>query len=184
MSERTKNIATEIALTVGAIAGLLCVVTAIVGVSFGLSPLVFRSESMSPEIDVGDVAIARSVPASDVSVGDIVSVSRADGTRITHRVVSVDSRVGNSTTMTLRGDANNVVDSAPYTVTTVDRVVFDIPKLGYVLSWFANPFSWAIATLLTLGLLWAAFRPDKRFRRTDRGRHAAPASSNRSRYAA
>ncbi|GAA1456619.1 signal peptidase I [Williamsia maris] len=184
MSERTKNIGTEIALTVGAIAGVLCVVFAIVGVSFGLSPLVFRSESMSPAINVGDVAIARSVPASDVSVGDIVSVSREDGTRITHRVVSIDSRVGNSTTMTLQGDANNVVDSAPYTVTSVDRVVFDIPKLGYVLSWFANPFSWAVATLLTLGLLWAAFRPDKRFRRTHRGRHAAPAPSDRSRYAA
>ena len=149
MADRTKKYVIEIALTVGAIAGLLCVVAAIASVAFGLSPLVFRSDSMSPAIDVGDVAISRSVPANDVSAGDIVSVSRPDGTRITHRVVSIDSVVGNSTTMTLRGDANTIDDPEPYTATTVDRVLFHIPNLGYMVSWFANPYTWAIATLLT-----------------------------------
>ncbi|PYE14547.1 signal peptidase I [Williamsia limnetica] len=172
MSDRVKKVAVEIALTVGALAGLLCVIIAIVGVSFGLSPLIFRSDSMSPAIDVGDVAISRSIPAADVAAGDIVSVSRPDGTRITHRVVSIDAHVGNSTTMTLRGDSNNVDDPQPYTVTTVDEILFHIPNLGYVLSWFANPYSWALATLSTLGLLWLAFRPDKLFRKTSSGRHA------------
>lgn len=178
MSYRAKRYFLEAALTVGAIAGLLCVITAIVGVAFGLSPLIFRSGSMAPTIDVGDVAISRSVPAADVAVGDIVSVSRPDGTRITHRVASVDSRVGNSTTMILRGDANSINDPEPYTTTTVDRVLFHIPHLGYVLSWFANPYSWAMATLLTLALLWAAFRPDKSLRQVSPGRHTS--SSTRS----
>ncbi|WP_207842724.1 signal peptidase I [Williamsia soli] len=176
MSDRAKKIALEVTLTVGAITGVLCVFTAIVSASLGLSPLIFRSDSMSPAIDVGDVAISRSVPAGDVAAGDIVSVMRPDGTRITHRVVSIDSRVGNSTTMTLRGDANSIEDSEPYTVSTVDEVLFHIPNLGYVLSSFASPFSWAVATLFTLGLLCLAFRPDKLIRRTSQGRHTGSMS--------
>lgn len=183
MSDRVRKYVTEAALTIGALAGLLCVITAIASVTFGLSPLVFRSDSMSPAIDVGDVAISRSVPATDVSAGDIVSVSRPDGTRITHRVVSIDSVVGNSTTMTLRGDANSINDPEPYTVKTVDRVLFHIPELGYVLSWFANPYTWAIAALLTLGLLWATFRPEHLPHKTNPSDRAAP-SSTRTRNAA
>lgn len=179
MNTRARKIITEVALTVGAIAGVLCVVAAVVSASFGLSPLVFRSNSMAPAIDVGDVAISRSVPAADVRPGDIVSVSRADGTRITHRVVSIDARVGNSTTMTLRGDANNVADPEPYTVTSAERVVFRVPGLGVVLTLFANPYSWMIAALLTLGLLFVAFRPDKKPREMSSGRHSAIPSTQK-----
>ncbi|MGJ0119637.1 signal peptidase I [Williamsia sp. MIQD14] len=179
MAPRTRRYLTETALTLGAIAGVLCVLAAVAGVAFGLSPLVFRTGSMAPTIGVGDVAIAQSVPASGVAVGDIVSVTRPDGERVTHRVASIDARVGNSTTMTLRGDANNVADAAPYTVTSVDRVLFDVPKLGYVLGVFASPYAWVLATLATLGLLWIAFGPDRRAPGTAasgrHARHAAPA---------
>lgn len=174
MTVRARRIVVEVALTLGALAGVLCVVIAVVGVSFGMSPLVVRSGSMEPTIGVGDVAIARSVPANDARVGDIVSVTRPDGTRITHRVMTIDARVGNSTTMTLRGDANPAADAEPYTVTSVDRVAFHIPKLGYVLSWFATPYVWALASLVVLGLLWVAFRPDTRWRARAHGRHSRP----------
>ncbi|KQS00700.1 hypothetical protein ASG12_07500 [Williamsia sp. Leaf354] len=178
MTPRTRRYVAETALTLGAIAGVLCVLAAVAGVAFGLSPLMFRTGSMAPTIGVGDVAIARSVPASNVAVGDIVSVTRPDGERVTHRVASIDARVGNSTTMTLRGDANTVADAAPYTVTAVDRVMFDIPKLGYVLGVFASPYAWVLATLATLGLLWIAFCPDRRTPHAPapgrHARHAAP----------
>ncbi len=172
MSARSRKILVETVLTVGALAGVLCVVVAIVSVAFGLSPLVVRSGSMSPTIATGDIAIARSVPANDVRIGDIVSVTRPDGTRVTHRVTTIDARVGNSTTMTLRGDANPVADAEPYTVTSVERVAFHIPKAGYVLTWFATPWVWALATLAVIGLLWLAFRPDRLWRARRHGRHA------------
>ncbi|WP_052688538.1 signal peptidase I [Williamsia herbipolensis] len=177
MTPRARRYLTEIALTVGAIAGVLCVLAAVAGVAFGLSPLVFRTDSMAPTIGVGDVAIARSVSASSVAVGDIVSVTRPDGERVTHRVATIDARVGNSTTLTLRGDANTVADAAPYTVTSVDRVVFDIPKLGYVMGVFASPYAWVLATMATLGLLWIAFGPDRRT-------PVAPVSGRHARHAA
>ncbi|WP_299575151.1 signal peptidase I [uncultured Williamsia sp.] len=172
MSARSRKIVVETALTVGALAGVLCVVVAIVSVAFGLSPLVVRSGSMTPTIATGDIAVARSVAATDVRVGDIVSVTRPDGTRVTHRVTTIDARVGNSTTMTLRGDANPVADAEPYTVTSVDRVAFHIPKAGYVLTWFATPWVWALATMAVLGLLWVAFRPDRLWHARRHGRHA------------
>lgn len=172
MSARRRKILVETALTVGALAGVLCVVVAIVSVAFGLSPLVVRSGSMAPTIATGDIAVARSVPATDVGVGDIVSVTRPDGTRVTHRITAIDARVGNSTTMTLRGDANPVPDAETYTVTSVERVAFHVPKAGYVLTWFATPWVWALATLAVVGLLWLAFRPDRLWRARRHGRHA------------
>ncbi|SIS21958.1 signal peptidase I [Williamsia sterculiae] len=180
MSDRAKKYLTETALTVGALAGVLCVLVAIVSVVGGFSPLVVRSGSMSPTIGVGDIAVARTVPADDVHVGDIVSVTRADGARVTHRVAQIQTRVGNSTTMTLHGDANRVPDAEPYTVTTVDRVAFHVPKLGYVLTWFATPYVWALTTLVVLALLWIAFRPDRSWRQSQRGRHSTAPRRSRS----
>lgn len=174
MTPRARKILVETALTVGAVAGVLCIVIAIVSIAFGLTPLVVRSGSMAPTIGVGDIAVARSVPADDVRVGDVVSVTRADGTRVTHRITTISARVGNSTTITLRGDANPVADAEPYTVTSADRVAFHIPKAGYVLTWFATPWVWALATIAVLGLLWLAFRPDRLWRSRHHGRHSAP----------
>ena len=117
MSARSRKILVETVLTVGALAGVLCVVVAIVSVAFGLSPLVVRSGSMSPTIATGDIAIARSVPANDVRIGDIVSVTRPDGTRVTHRVTTIDARVGKITTTV---GANSVTATQKATQLTVD----------------------------------------------------------------
>ncbi len=78
---------------------------------------VFRSGSMSPEITTGSLASARTVPATDLSVGDIVSVVNGQGTRITHRVYQLDQQAGNSFTVTRKGDANAKPDVEPYFVT-------------------------------------------------------------------
>ncbi|NLG47963.1 MAG: signal peptidase I, partial [Gordonia sp.] len=62
----------ELALNVGAVLGLMCIVAAIASMLFGITPLVFRSGSMSPEIPTGSLAIARTVDAQDLRVGDVV----------------------------------------------------------------------------------------------------------------
>ncbi len=40
----------EIALNIGAVAGLICVLGAAASFMFGIKPLIFRSGSMSPDI--------------------------------------------------------------------------------------------------------------------------------------
>ncbi|MGU3435800.1 signal peptidase I [Actinomycetes bacterium M1A6_2h] len=149
----------ETALTVGALLGLLCIAAAMAAMLFGITPLVFRSGSMSPTVTTGSVALGHDIPATNARVGDIVSVDRADGSRITHRVQSIESVAGNSVTLTLKGDANPASDPSPYIVTTVTKVVAHVPYLGYFVAWLSTPFAWATGAVLSLSLVWIAFRP-------------------------
>ena len=80
-------------------------------VVFDLTPIVVRSDSMSPEINRGDLVIARAASAGDVEVGDVISVENRAGVRVTHRVETVDP-FGSSIQFTLKGDANAVPDCA------------------------------------------------------------------------
>lgn len=132
MNGRALVVLRELALTVGAVAGVLCVVFTLLGAFVGVRPLVFTSGSMAPSIATGDLAVTRPVPLSRVSAGDVVSVFDAQGTRVTHRVVSLDP-------LRLKGDANAVVDPLPYVVEQVDLVLFSVPAGGYVLTWLSSP---------------------------------------------
>ena len=86
--------AVETVLTLGAVLGVLCVTWAVCAIAFGLTPLVLVSGSMSPAIEVGDLAVARAVPAERVVEGDVVSVRSPEGVRVTHRVVETHSLEG------------------------------------------------------------------------------------------
>ncbi|HEY0239704.1 MAG TPA: signal peptidase I, partial [Friedmanniella sp.] len=125
-----------------------------------MRPLIFRSGSMSPEIGTGALALAQQVPATDLAVGDVVSVLNARGVRITHRIrtVEVDGPVA---TLVLQGDANPVPDAEPYVVTRADRLFFHIDHLGYVIAWLGHRYVVFGAGVL-VGVLGAyAFRPDR-----------------------
>lgn len=140
----------QLALTLGAVAGVLCLAVMLAGFAFGVRPLVFLSGSMSPAIDTGALAIARTVPAADLGTGDIVSVPTPAGQRVTHRIVSIQHDQG-SATLLLKGDANQAIDASPYRVEGADVVLFSVPQVGYVLSWLASPVG-----LFSLGLYAAA----------------------------
>lgn len=143
---RAGALARQIALTLAALAGVVCIAVMVAGLAFGIRPLVFLSGSMGPSIDTGALAIARSAPAADLRVGDVVSVPTQAGQRVTHRIVTVDHHDG-AATLRLKGDANEVVDVAPYQVESADVVLFSIPEVGFVITWLASP-----AGLFLLGL--------------------------------
>ncbi|MFG1782275.1 signal peptidase I [Rhodococcus oryzae] len=149
----------DIALNVGAIAGLICVLAAAASFFFGIKPLIFRSGSMSPEISTGALALSKPVPASELSVGDIVSVENEQGTRITHRVHEIVSADSDSSVLILKGDANQDADISPYTVTEADRVFFSLPGLGYVVAWLSSPIAIFLGGAFVGGLMVIAFRP-------------------------
>lgn len=166
----TRRLAREAALWTGATLGSLCLLSLLAGWALGVTPLVFGSGSMSPAYDAGALGIAREVPAAEVAVGDVVSVSRADGGRVTHRVVAVERR-GSGALLSLRGDANAAPDPETYAVTSVDRVVAGVPVAGYVLNAAASPLGLLVTVLAVGSLLWLGFsggdRPAPR-RRTGR----------------
>ena len=148
-------------LILGAILGSLFLIAGIAAVTFDARALIFRSGSMAPAIETGALAFAQEVDASELAVGDIVSVKSSEGERITHRIVKI-SPAGKSASITLKGDANSVVDQQPYVVTSADRVLFDIPKLGYVVAWFSSPFGLILLGMYAAFLLSVMFRPRDR----------------------
>jgi signal peptidase I len=162
-------------LTLGALLGTLCIVMAVVGAAYDVKPLIFRSGSMAPAIPAGGLALAKPVDAAGLKAGDVVSV-RSEGTRITHRIKAVELD-GATAVLTLKGDANEVQDAHTYRVRSADRVFFDVPVAGYVLSYASGPVGVFLTGVLAALLVWLIFRPAHRHggSRRARGRRRAGA---------
>lgn len=143
-------------VTVGAAAGTLCMLVVGLCFAFGIRPLVFESGSMSPTIDAGDVAFARTIDVDDVEVGDVVSVVDSRGVRVTHRVVGVDDGE-----LTLRGDANPAADADRYRPERVQRVVLSVPKVGHVVEAVRSPLGLLVSAATAAALVAYAFRPGR-----------------------
>ena len=137
-------------LTGGAVLGVVCILLTIGSALFGLRPLVFQSGSMSPTIRTGALAISHRVDAASLEKGQVVSVPTGTGSRVTHRIVEV-THEGDAAILRLRGDANEATDATAYHVTHADRVLLDMPYIGYAVGWLSGP-----AGLFLLGL-YAAF---------------------------
>ncbi|BCN82388.1 signal peptidase I [Prescottella equi] len=152
----------NVALNVGAVLGVICVLATAVSLIFGIKPLIFRSGSMSPEIPTGALALSKEAAAVDLQAGDVVSVNNEQGTRITHRIHEIVSQEGDSTVLILKGDANAEPDPSPYAVTDVDRVFFSVPGLGYLVAWLSSPVAIFLGGVLAGGLLMLAFGPSGR----------------------
>ena len=123
-------------LTIGAVAGSLCLLATVIAPLVGVRPLIFLSGSMSPTIPAGSLALARTVDASSIDVGDIVTVP-SNGSFVTHRVVEVTHAPGRAT-MLLRGDGNKVDDDNVYEVASAPRTEIWVPHAGTVIAWFSR----------------------------------------------
>lgn len=160
MTRRWVRRSASVGLSVLAALGTIFLVVALAGFVFDVRVLVFKSGSMSPTIDAGALAFARSVDAPDLKVGDIVSVPVNDS-RVTHRVAEIN-HTGNSASLVLKGDANTVTDADPYSVKSADRVFLHLSKLGYVSNALAGPLGSFFGGILAATLLYLIFRPGGR----------------------
>lgn len=141
-----------LALNLAAVVGTVCLLVTAATLIFGLKPLVFVSGSMGPAIPTGSLGFAVPTPVQELDPGDVVSVVSADNVRITHRIVE-NSPSG----LVLKGDANPVADLQPYAVTSADKLIVSVPVIGYVVSWFGQPWMYFLAGLLCAYVLWYAF---------------------------
>ncbi len=164
----------NVLLWLGATCGALSLVAAILIGALGYVPLVFTSGSMSPDITAGSLGIATTVPASELEVGDVVSVETSEGTRVTHRIVTVDD-TGDSAVLTLQGDANDQPDAEPYTVSEADRVMFSVPWVGRVLTWLSSPIAFFVAGVLAAGVIFWIVSSARGRRRHDGDKAPGPA---------
>ncbi|WP_449408881.1 signal peptidase I [Microbacterium maritypicum] len=146
-------------LWVAALGGVVCIVLVILAVTAHITLIMFSTGSMSPTIPAGSVAIVQRVPASDVQIGDVVTVDREGELPITHRITSIaDGDAPEQRVITMRGDANASDDPFPYSVTTVRIVLFSVPGIATVIAGMGNPLVLggltAAATTLVVWAFW------------------------------
>ena len=185
MIERTRSrwarhMLSEVLLTVTAALGACCLLTALAATVLGLRFLVFQSGSMQPTIGTGALGVADRVEASKLRVGDVVGVRTPAGSHVTHRVVEVTQGARSATLLRMKGDANEVADPEPYSVTEADRVLFAIPGAGYVVSWLTSPAGTAALGLYAGWVTFMLLRGRTKGRPRRPGRHTS-ASGRRGR---
>ena len=99
----------------------------------GVQPTVIYSGSMSPTLQVGDIALIDEVDISEISEGDIVQyVSYDNVTLILHRLIEIYEDQGKTYYIT-KGDANDDPDFRPIEENRIiGKSIFTIPKLGWI----------------------------------------------------
>jgi len=120
----------------------------------GYKPAAVYSGSMVPTLGVGSLAVDRSVRASTVHVGDVVTFQDpfVKGRFVTHRIVRV-IHTDHGLAYWTRGDANASRD--PWTIQLPDRVGrvwFSVPDAGYVL-WYAHTREVRTALIMLASLI-------------------------------
>lgn len=164
----------DIALWAAAAAGVVCMALVVLALTANITLIMFRTGSMSPTITAGSVAVVQRVPASEVEVGDVVTVDRQGDLPVTHRVTSVSSGASeDERVITLRGDANAADDPYAYTVSTVRTVLFSVPGIATVIVALGDPYVLGALTIAASVLVVWAFWP-----RTPRARRDAPEAAS------
>lgn len=149
-------------LSVLATLGVVCIVATVAAFVFNISLIMFRTGSMTPTIPPGSLAIVKQIPASEITVGDVTTVSRGeDRLPVTHRVISTTALGGGTYSIEMQGDANDNPDPHPYEVTEVKKVLWHIPGLAYVVATISQPIYMAGITVAAALLVVWAFWPRK-----------------------
>ncbi|WP_344819789.1 S26 family signal peptidase [Microbacterium soli] len=144
-------------LTLAAAGGVLCIILTVLAFTGGFSLIMFKTGSMSPAIPAGSVALVQRIPASEISIGDVVTVDRDGQLPITHRVIRIAPGPTNvERSITMQGDANASEDPDPYVISEGRVVRGSVPRLAPMIVWLGSP--WALGGLTIAAALvvtWA-----------------------------
>ena len=100
-----------------------------------LRPVAVATGSMEPTVAVGDVVVTCPSSAENLREGDIIRYQKG-ATTVIHRIVACTQDENGGLAFITQGDSNNTPDADPVLPEQVlGRVVFNIPKLGYLSLW-------------------------------------------------
>jgi signal peptidase I len=145
---------------------------------FGFERYVITSGSMTGTYDRGSVVFADVVSVSDLRVGDVITYTPPQGSGpdglVTHRIVSIGRDQFGRPLFQTKGDANETADPWTFTLdeSTQARAVFDVPYVGYALSFLS--IREARMGLIGIPALLIAFAVLAGFRREARRAGFAP----------
>ena len=106
------------------------------------------SPSMVPTINVLDVVVTMRVNSpEDLEKGDIITFNSTDyrysGVLVTHRIVDIEKTTSGEYLYTTKGDNNNTQDSSRISFYEIyGRVLFRIPKIGYIQYYLSSILGW------------------------------------------
>ena len=127
----------------------------------GYFPLVVLTDSMSPAIESGDLAICRTATAPEVSEGDAIAFfdpmsTRAEGSAslVLHRVSEIEQASDGTTQWVTKGDANNACDLAPVTPDDLaGRYCMKIPQVGSMVLFLQSPLGVLLCVAIPLAAI-------------------------------
>lgn len=99
---------------------------------FGIKTYVIISGSMEPNINVGDIVIAKNIKneKEEINIGDIIAFRKGQSV-ITHRILNIEPDENGILRITTKGDNNNTNDSETILINNIEgKVVNVIPKIG------------------------------------------------------
>lgn len=160
MVGRIRHYLTETLLWAAAALGLVAIVLVFCAYFFNMSIILFRTGSMEPTIPAGSAALVQEIEASEVEVGDVLTVERPGDMPVTHRVTSVEpADSAAARVITMQGDANESPDPAPYTITEGRVLLASVPGLANPINQLGNPYVMGGITLAASILVGWAFWP-------------------------
>lgn len=132
---------------------------------FGYRFYVIATDSMTPELEVGDLIISRAVnydhhSATELEVGDIITYTAAygemKGYSITHRIIEsvhFDDEYG-VYVVTTKGDKQGAVEDLPVPVENINAVMVAKSEfLSFIYKIFSNPTVSLLLLILPLGVI-------------------------------
>ena len=117
------------------------------------------SPSMVPSINVLDVVVTMRVNSpEDLKKGDIVTFNSTDyrysGVRVTHRIYDIEKTSDGEYLFTTKGDNNNTQDSSRISFNEIyGRVLFRIPKIGYIQYYLSSILGWVAIIIVPAVLI-------------------------------
>ena len=89
---------------------------------------------MEPNINIGDIVVAKSIKNKEesIKVGDVISYRKGQAV-ITHRITNIEKDENGILRISTKGDNNNAEDSERILINNIEgKVRTVIPKIGYV----------------------------------------------------
>ena len=117
------------------------------------STYVIVSPSMVPTIKINDAIVIKRIDNDGYKIGDIITFTSSDinykNLMVTHRIVNKENVSYKNSIYTTKGDNNYRADPTSVQTNAIHgRVLFKIPKVGYIKEFFSKPINYFLCLLV------------------------------------
>jgi len=131
----------------------------------GIKTYVIISGSMKPEIDVGDIVIAKNVEQDELKEGDIISFRQGQSV-VTHRILE-KTVVNGEVQYKTKGDNNNIEDGEIVKYDSIEgKIVKTVPFLGKIA--LALQGKMAIIIIIIISYIYLSYSDKARKKKANR----------------